>query len=190
MVCWLIEIRFYGRGGQGLGTAAIILAEAALSEGRWSQMIPHFGAERRGAPVSYYVRIDDKPIRLMSEAMRPDCIVVADSILPKVIDVEAKLKEWGTALFNDARSPEEITTKVNLSKIATVDATSVAIEIFGRRSIPATSTALLGAFSVTTGCVKLDSILASIKKRFPGEIGAKNAEATKMGYERTKIKKL
>lgn len=190
VVGYLIEIRFHGRGGQGIVTAATILAEAIFLEGRWTQMIPHFGDERRGAPVSCFVRLNDKPIRLTSELMKPDCIVVADPMLPKVVDVEAGLKEGGVALFNDERPPEAIATNVKLSKIATVDATSVAVEIFGRTAIPITSTAMLGAFSVATGWVKLDSLLAAIRERFSGEIGQKNIRAARLGYERARVKTL
>ncbi|MEM2702865.1 MAG: 2-oxoacid:acceptor oxidoreductase family protein [Candidatus Bathyarchaeia archaeon] len=186
----MIEIRFHGRGGQGIVTAATILAEAIFLEGRWTQMIPHFGDERRGAPVCCFVRVDDKPIRLASEFMRPDCIIVADPMLPKVVDVEAGLKDGGVALFNDERPPEAIKTNVKLSKIASVDATSVAVETFGQTAITITGTVMLGAFSATTSWVKLDSLLASIRERFSGEVCQKNVAAAKLGYERTRVKNI
>lgn len=185
---WLIGIRLHGRGGQGAVTAATILARAALSEGQWSQVIPGYGVERRGAPVKAFVRIDDKPIRLTSELMKPDCIVVLDQRLPRVIDVEEGLKKGGIMLLNDKRSPEEIRTRVKLSKVATVDATGVAVEIFGRTAIPITNTAMLGAFSAATHWVKLDSLLAFINERFSGGICEKNIKAAKTGYKRTKAK--
>lgn len=184
----LIEIRLQGRGGQGTVTAAAILAGAFFSEGKWAQMIPHFGDERRGAPVKAHIRIDDKPIRLTSEITEPDCIVVLDSKLPAVVNVEEGLKEGGIAVFNDRRSPEEIVTKVKLSKVATVDATGIAVEIFGQTAIPITNTAMLGAICAATGWVKLDSLLTPIKEIFSGEIRDKNIKAVKMGYERVKVK--
>jgi len=54
----MIEIRFHGRGGQGAVTAARLLAEAAFAEGKHSQALPFFGAERRGAPVLAFTRIE------------------------------------------------------------------------------------------------------------------------------------
>ncbi len=50
----MIEIVFYGRGGQGAVTAAQILATAAFREGKYSQAFPSFGPERRGAPGTAY----------------------------------------------------------------------------------------------------------------------------------------
>jgi 2-oxoacid:acceptor oxidoreductase gamma subunit (pyruvate/2-ketoisovalerate family) len=56
----MIEIRFHGRGGQGAVTASRIVAIAAYEEGKYSQAIPMYGTERRGAPLTAFVRIDDK----------------------------------------------------------------------------------------------------------------------------------
>lgn len=153
-------------------------------------MIPGYGVERRGAPVKAFVRIDDKPIRLTSELMKPDCVVVLSQKLPRVVDVEEGLKKGGIVLLNDRKSAEEIRTKVKLLKIATVDATGAAVELFGRTAIPITNTVMLGAFSAATDWVKLDSLLAFIEERFSGQMCEKNIKAAKMGYERTKVKTL
>ena len=59
----MFQARFHGRGGQGVVTAAELLAEAALRESRHAQAFPSFGSERMGAPVMSFCRIDDKPIR-------------------------------------------------------------------------------------------------------------------------------
>jgi 2-oxoisovalerate ferredoxin oxidoreductase gamma subunit len=54
------EIIFYGRGGQGAVTAANLIVQAAFLEGKYGSAYPSFGAERRGAVVNGYARIDDK----------------------------------------------------------------------------------------------------------------------------------
>jgi pyruvate ferredoxin oxidoreductase gamma subunit len=59
----MFQVRFHGRGGQGVVTAAELLAAAAFLEGRHAQAFPSFGSERMGAPVMSFCRIDDKPIR-------------------------------------------------------------------------------------------------------------------------------
>ena len=59
----MFQVRFHGRGGQGVVTAAELLAAAAFIEGRYAQAFPSFGSERMGAPVMSFCRIDDKPIR-------------------------------------------------------------------------------------------------------------------------------
>ena len=56
----MFEVRFHGRGGQGVVTAADLLALAAFEEGRHAQSFPSFGSERMGAPVVAYCRLDDR----------------------------------------------------------------------------------------------------------------------------------
>ncbi|MCD4718012.1 MAG: 2-oxoacid:acceptor oxidoreductase family protein, partial [Desulfobacterales bacterium] len=70
----MIEIRFHGRGGQGAVTAAEILAKAAISEGKYAQGFPNFGAERRGAPVMAFLRISEKPIYIRERIDTPDVV--------------------------------------------------------------------------------------------------------------------
>jgi pyruvate ferredoxin oxidoreductase gamma subunit len=47
----IFEIIFHARGGQGAKTAAELLAQAALAEGKFVQAFPDFGPERTGAPM-------------------------------------------------------------------------------------------------------------------------------------------
>ena len=56
----MFQVRFHGRGGQGVVTAAEILSVAAFSEGRHSQAFPSFGSERMGAPVVSFLLLDDR----------------------------------------------------------------------------------------------------------------------------------
>jgi len=53
----LLEIRFHGRGGQGVVTASQLLAEAAGYENLYTSSFPIYGAERRGAEIEAYCRI-------------------------------------------------------------------------------------------------------------------------------------
>lgn len=184
----MIEVRFHGRGGQGAVTAATILADAIFREGRFTQKIPFYGGERRGAPVSAFVRIDEKPIRRTSAIYTPDCIVILDPALRKTVDVEAGLKKGGVAVINDPRAPAEVETRAELGKLGTVDATGIAVELFGPSAIPITNTIMLGAFSATTGWVCLKSLLDPVRETFPGALGEKNVSAVRMGFERTKTK--
>ena len=74
----MYEIRIHSRGGQGGVTAARLLALAAFRDGKYATACPFYGAERRGAPVVSYVRIDDRPIRVYSQIRNPDLVVVLD----------------------------------------------------------------------------------------------------------------
>ena len=85
----MIELVFFGRGGQGAVTAAQVLATAAFREGKYSQAFPSFGPERRGAPVTAYARIDETPIVDRSQVDRADYLMVLD---PKVLKTANPLK--------------------------------------------------------------------------------------------------
>ena len=46
----MFEIRFHGRGGQGIKMASRVLGTALFRSGFTVQDAPKYGAERRGAP--------------------------------------------------------------------------------------------------------------------------------------------
>jgi pyruvate ferredoxin oxidoreductase gamma subunit len=46
----MFAVRFHGSSGQGVVTAAELLASAAFREDRYAQAFPSFGSERMGAP--------------------------------------------------------------------------------------------------------------------------------------------
>jgi pyruvate ferredoxin oxidoreductase gamma subunit/2-oxoisovalerate ferredoxin oxidoreductase gamma subunit len=104
----MIEIRFHGMGGQGAVMGALILAEAAFSEGRYAQKIPVYGGMRRGGDVTVFLRLDDKPVRRTCGVYEPDALVVLDPALSAHEMVRRGLKEGGMAILNDERSPGEV----------------------------------------------------------------------------------
>ena len=159
----MIEIRFHGRGGQGAVVASRILAAAAFLEGKDVQAFPFFGVERRGAPVTAFTKIDEKPIRIKSEIDEPDYVIVMDTALLGAVDVTQGLKEGGLVLVNTEKSAEEIHKMLGVGRIAVVDATEIAIRNqLGTKVQPIVNTALVGAFARATGLVKLDSVVKAI----------------------------
>jgi pyruvate ferredoxin oxidoreductase gamma subunit len=88
----MFQVRFHGRGGQGVVTAAELLASAAFTEGRHAQAFPSFGSERMGAPVMSFCRIDDKPIRTHEPVAEPDALIIQDPALLHQADVFAGLR--------------------------------------------------------------------------------------------------
>ena len=60
----IIQTRIHGRGGQGVVTAAELIALAAFYDGKETQAFPSFGVERTGAPIMAFARISNKPIRI------------------------------------------------------------------------------------------------------------------------------
>jgi len=185
----LKEIRFHGRGGQGAVTAAELLAKAVFNEGRYVQAFALFGAERRGAPVKAFARINDKEILIRSQIYHPDYVVVLDSGLLGIMDVTEGLKEGGLALINTRKKPEEIQLGTNY-RLATVDATSIALELnLLVAGLPVVNTAILGAFARATDEVKLESVTYVIKEEWPGKVGEKNAYAAELAFQKTFLAK-
>ena len=86
------EIRLHGRGGQGVVMASDILATAFVAEGNYATAFPSFGVERRGAPVSAFVRFDDKDIRERTHVYYPYCLIFTDPFFKDVKEVYTGLK--------------------------------------------------------------------------------------------------
>jgi 2-oxoglutarate ferredoxin oxidoreductase subunit gamma len=59
---WRIAIRLAGEGGQGVGLAAAVLAEAALASGHEVTMLQSYGPEARGGASSADVVISDRQV--------------------------------------------------------------------------------------------------------------------------------
>jgi len=183
----MIEIRFHGRGGQGAVVASRILAAAAFLEGKDVQAFPFFGVERRGAPVTAFTKIDEKPIRIKSEIDEPDYVIVMDTALLSAVDVTQGLKKGGLVLINTEKSAEEIHEILGAEKVAVVDATEIAIRNqLGTKVQPIVNTALVGAFARASGIVKLDSVVQAIGSEVPRN-PERNQQAARDAYESTVV---
>lgn len=175
----MIEIRFHGRGGQGAVTGVRVLASAMHLGGKHSQAIPQYGTERRGAPVVAFCRVDDQRIRERDLVHEPDIIVVLDPLLNKSVDVARGLKPGGLALVNHPGPAGETGLSGNF-KVATVDATRIALETLGR---PITNTAILGAFAKATGLVEMRHLEEALREELPSRIVESNIQAMRRAYE-------
>ncbi len=184
----MIEIRWHGRGGQGAVTSAEIMAESAISEGKYAQAFPSFGPERRGAPVQAFVRISaDQPIRMRFSITDPDVVVVLDPGLLGAVNVAAGLKPGGIIVINTVKTVAQIRQEYNLNvRLATVTATKIALEQLG---VPITNTTMIGAVLKITEAVKMESLIEPITKRF-GRLAEKNISALKRAYAETIIEEL
>lgn len=163
----MIEIRIHGRGGQGAVVASKVLASAFFEEGKFVQVFPEFGVERRGAPVTAYARVDDTIINLRCRIYEPDHIIVLDETLIGAVDVAEGTKVGGWALINSDRSPREMEPLGNC-KLATVDATAIALKHrLGSRASPIVNTSIVGAFARITGLVDIESVARAIHEEVP-----------------------
>ncbi len=185
----MYEIRFHGRGGQGAVMAAQSLADAAVRSGFYAQAFPYFGAERRGAPVEAYARIDTKKVRTKSQVYNPDLLVIMDESLSDMADIASGLKPEGRVVMNTTKRPEEVDLGKGVDAVCgTLDASALALEVL---KMPVVNTAMLGALAKVWDIVPLDSIVEAIEDRFGEKLGARagvlNGEAARTAYDSTII---
>src|SRR3954454_25221238 len=140
----MYQVRFHGRGGQGVVTAAELLSVAAFNDGRHAQAFPSFGSERTGAPVMAFCRMVDGPIRPREPVVCPDALVIQDPTLLHLPEVFAGFED-GLVLVNGARAPE-----AGRGRFVVVPATEIAREHLGR---PLPGAPLLGALAAATEAV-------------------------------------
>lgn len=185
----MTEVRFHGRGGQGAVVASEILATALFKEGKFVQAFPAFGVERRGAPVTAFLRFDSVPIRRRCQIYEPDHVVVLDPTLLLAVDVAAGLKPNGSILINSEAPPESFSA-LQKFLVATVPAGEIAVaHKLGTRTNPIVNTAILGAFARLTGFVSLETLLEAIAEKIPEHQRERNQAAARAAYERVRIAK-
>ncbi|MDI6782863.1 MAG: 2-oxoacid:acceptor oxidoreductase family protein [bacterium] len=162
----MVEIRWHGRGGQGVKTAATMLAEAALNEGKHSQGFPEYGPERMGAPVRGYTRLSEEAIVVHCAIYNPQVVVVLDPTLLMSENVAEGLIDGGKILVNTPSTPAEVRKQMKLNgnaKIFTVNATQIALDEL-KRDIP--NTPMVGALVKISEVLKLETVEADLKKKF------------------------
>ena len=181
----MFQVRFHGRGGQGVVTAAELLASAAFREDRHAQAFPSFGSERMGAPVMSFCRIDDKPIRTHEPVSEPDALIIQDQTLLHQAELFAGLDRGGYMLVNSTRNfgelgLDEFVWGFRPDRLLVVPASSLAMTHLGR---PLPGAALLGGFAALTWAVSLNSVLAAINERFTGRVAEGNAAAARAAFD-------
>jgi pyruvate ferredoxin oxidoreductase gamma subunit len=177
----LAEIRWHGRGGQGIVSVSRLLAEAALLDKKHVQSFPEFGPERSGAPVRGFTRISDEPISIHSQIYNPNVVVIVDPTLVNA-SVTTGIAKNGAIIANTERTADELKKllSVNDAHVYSVNAVRIAIDVLGR---PIYNTAMLGALIKVVPLTSFESIANVVRKRFPGTLGEKNVEAVKRAAE-------
>lgn len=181
----ILEIRWHGRGGQGVKTAAMLFAEAAHEGGKSIQGFSDYGPERSGAPIQGFTRLSDGPIYLHNFITEPDVVVVLDPTLLGTVPVTDGLKEGGRVLINSAHEPEELAAKlgVNKEQVYVVDAKKISLEVMGR-DMP--NAPMIGALVKVVGLVELPWVNQTFEKKFGAKsekIVADNVAAIKRAYD-------
>ena len=169
-----------GRGGEGVVLASQILADAFARAGFWVQSFPEFKAERRGAPISAFLRWDEKPIHRRYKVRDCDVLVVVSPTPPSPQVVES-LRPGGLLILNrETRFPHSgpfDVARVPASRIARANG------ILSPEGRPIGNVAVLGA------CVRLLlpeglGILEQAVAQRTGASAGANAIAAREGYAR------
>jgi pyruvate ferredoxin oxidoreductase gamma subunit len=181
----MFQIRIHGRGGQGVVSGAEMLSVAAFLEGRHAQAFPSFGSERMGAPVMAFCRIDDRPIRMREPVLQPDALIIQDRTLLHQVDLFNGLPTGGVVLLNTSRELatlglDELIQGPRQLRVHVLPATLLAMRHVGR---PVPNAALLGGFAAITGAVRLESVIAAIREKFPAAIAERNVAAAQEAAE-------
>ena len=129
-----------------------------------------------------FCRLSDTPIRIRCKVSLPDYVIVQDPTILNEVDLLEGIKKDAVVLVNTAKQPAELGDQKNEHLIFTASAEELARKILGR---PMMNTALLGTFAGLTGELSLPAILEAVKKKFPGELGQKNARLVEECYRQT-----
>ncbi|MBP1730549.1 MAG: pyruvate ferredoxin oxidoreductase, gamma subunit [Deltaproteobacteria bacterium] len=178
----MLEIKFYGRGGQGVVIASQILARAFFLMDMYPQCYSLFGGERRGAPVASFLRVDKEQILLKCEIKRPDHMIY---LAPDLIDgneIRAALKPHGLILINNPFSKETFPELREYNR-AIIDAFSIAEEMGLGNTI---NTAIVGAYCRANENIPMSCLEQAIEETVPAKVEA-NIEAARRAYEMTQI---
>jgi 2-oxoisovalerate/pyruvate ferredoxin oxidoreductase gamma subunit len=172
----MLEMRIHGRGGQGAQVACQILAGALFRSGRFVQAFAAYGGERRGAPVTAFVRADHRPIRLRCDIEHPQHLLILDPTMLDEGRVLADMRPGGVAVVNDRVLPR-LAPPAGVCLVA-VDAGAIA-----RRAGlgPIVSTAMVGAFGGASGLVSLEHLVAAVEEGSPTR-KSENARACVAAY--------
>ena len=172
------EIKFYGRGGQGVVMASQMLGFAFFKAGFYPQCFSVFGGERRGAPVVSFLRVDQEKILLKCGIKHPNEMIYLDDSLIDAREVKSLLKPGAKILINTHRPLSEFKS-LDPFTIGRVDARAVSEQLGLGRTI---NTAILGAYGRLSGKPSLEVLLASIEEMVPAKKKA-NLAAARQAYE-------
>ena len=188
----IVEIRWHGRGGQGVKTASLLLADAAFNTGKYVQGFPEYGPERMGAPITAYNRISDQRSTVHSNIYFPDYVVVVDETLLSAVDVTAGLKKEGAIVINSSKSPAELRPllKGYEGRVCTIDAGKISEEELGK-NFP--NTPMLAAIVKVSGVIGEEEFIKDMEGSFKHKFASKpqviegNMRALKRSLEEVQV---
>lgn len=184
----MLEIRWHSRAGQGAVTGAKALCDVMAQEGKYVQAFSVYGAEKRGAPMNAFNRIDDNEIIDHSKAMIPDYVLIID---PSLIytDIFCDTKPETKYIVTTHMSKEELLKAVPTfegKEVYVVDGMGISNVEIGR-GIP--NTPMLGAFISVSRLFGIDEFAGSMEQllyKFPQKIIDGNVKAIRRAFAEVK----
>ena len=173
----MLQIIIQGRGGQGAQTAGNLLAMAFFAEGKAVQSFASYGGARRGTPVSSFIRVDDRPIRLRCDIEHADAILCFDASL-----LEGRLLATAgpetLIVVNSARTPEQYAKALPGHRVIPVDGLAISRRCGLGRIV---NSALLGAFARAIEAPSLGQLERTLVAEAP-KLHDENIAACEEGY--------
>jgi pyruvate ferredoxin oxidoreductase gamma subunit len=174
----MLQIIIQGRGGQGAQTAGNLLAMAYFAQGRQVQAFASYGGARRGTPVSSFIRVDDRPVRLRCDIERADAILCFDATLLQGALLAAAHSET-LIVVNSARSVSDFRQSLPNHRVIPVDGLAISRRQGLGRIV---NSALLGALARAVGDPPLPVLERMLLEESP-KLQAENVAACIEGYE-------
>ncbi len=179
-----LEIKWQGRPGQGVVTAATILAEVLAQEGKYVQAFPEYIAQKERPSILAFNRLSESPIRTHAEVDNADIVVLLDVRLLLSTDVKKNARENAAYMINTSYNPDFIKEKLNLSdknKVFTLDADTITNEELGR---PIPNIPLMTIVLNTVNLIPMENYRKGLKKALSLKFDPELAEANAATIER------
>lgn len=171
-----VRLVFSGSGGQGVITAAIILAEAAvIHEGMNATQSQSYGAAARGGSTRSDIIISDKEINF-PEVTQPNVLVC---LTQEAYNSYSSIIRPGGILLTDSRYVET-TRKVDAKQIELPMYENVMDKI-GKPVV--FNICVLGALVSITEIIKPKSVSAAVAAKVPKDFVELNTNAFELGME-------
>ncbi len=146
-----LEIRLHGRGGQGGVTCAKLIAAVYAEMGLHVQTFGDYGAERSGAPVRAFTRVNKIVIKNRNKVYRPHHLLVLDTALlgTRILD---GIAPGAVILLNSSGRLEKFSEQFSDYRLGIIDATGIAREHgIGTSSVVIINTTIVGAYAKLLG---------------------------------------
>ncbi|MDF2592332.1 MAG: 2-oxoacid:ferredoxin oxidoreductase subunit gamma [Clostridia bacterium] len=168
------EIRLSGSGGQGLLLAGIILAEAAIIDGKNAVQTQSYGPEARGGASKSEVLISEEVIDFPKVR---DCDVLLSLTQKSYEQYNHGIKDTGILILD---SSVVVSSDVK-NKVISVPIVETATKVLGKPMV--TNIVAMGAVVEITKIVSYEALEAAVLKRVPKGTEELNRKALSLGYE-------